>query len=141
VFARRCASAALSDVAERQPSRLGADWSTRVGGVDVEDPRFHWQRLRTALWEGAGVVRDAGGLAHALDVCHETAAACEAASTRAARRLGAASLTATLVCSAALHREETRGCHIRSDFPESSEPARDTEVVHIERGGRLDGHL
>jgi len=62
---------------------------------------------RAALWRDAGVVRDADGLRRLLDSPHPLA---------------------RLIALCALEREESRGAHLRSDFPEL-DPALDHRHV------------
>ena len=70
-------------------------------------------RLRAAMTDGVGVVRDATGLKKALRVIAEI----EAETTSEALRNMTA--TATLIAAAALMRRESRGGHFRTDFPEA----------------------
>ena len=49
--------------------------------------------------------------------------------------------TASLVCTAALAREESRGCHLRSDLPQASDQWHGDLVMHKDRGARFDRHL
>ncbi|MBL9058853.1 MAG: L-aspartate oxidase, partial [Mangrovicoccus sp.] len=71
-------------------------------------------RLRRTMSEDVGVVRDARGLRHALRVI--AALEADQADVPAFRNMAA---TATLIAAAALQREESRGGHYRSDFPET----------------------
>ena len=86
-------------------------------GPDFPDPAGV-ARLRRAMTAGVGVVREAAGLRRAL----AEIAAVEAAQpgSEILRNMTAA---ATLIAAAALLREESRGAHFRSDFPESAGPA------------------
>jgi L-aspartate oxidase len=90
VFGRRAALAALSDV----PS---GHVQVPDPGSDTEaDPDVVTPELRAAMWEGAGLVRDAAGLRRLAESPH---------------------LLARLIAHSALAREESRGGHFRADFP------------------------
>ena len=65
----------------------------------------------------------------------------EGATALAALQLHAAAQTASLVCTAALAREESRGCHLRSDLPQASDQWHGDLVMHKDRGARFDRHL
>jgi len=136
VFGHRAAVSALHDTAEAPRTTVAEPVLDVAAGTDDADA---WQRMSAALWEGAGIVRSASGLQQALDVCREAAVA--GAATRSGRRLEAAATTASLVCEAALRREETRGCHIRSDHPRSSDEWHGDLVMHSHRGAQLDHHI
>lgn len=71
-------------------------------------------RLRRAMTDGAGVIRDAAGLTRTL----EEIAAVEARQPDCAPLLNMTA-TSTLIASAALTREESRGAHFRADFPDT----------------------
>jgi L-aspartate oxidase len=99
VFGRRAALAALEEPGV--PARLD-DPEPKRG----DEPPTH--EVRTALWEEAGLVRDAAGLE---------------------RLLGSPHLLTRLIARAALAREESRGGHFRLDFP-AEDPAFCRHVVH-----------
>lgn len=109
VFARICAEG----IADTVPLS-GADTvalSFPAGGSPVDEAAV--ARLRQAMTDGVGVVRDAAGLKAAL----RTLAEIEAKADREALRNMTA--TATLIAAAALIRTESRGGHYRSDFPKT----------------------
>ena len=138
VFARRAVDAALSDSAERPPVAAGSgDAAVLSVGLDTQPM---WRHLQDALWEGAGVVRDARGLRTAASVCDGVLDRARTSPSLAAGRLRAAATTASLACAAALAREESRGCHLRSDHPTSSEQWRGAYVMH-KRGAHFDNHI
>ena len=87
VFAHRAAAAALDEPSA--PARMPA--------VPVEEPAPHvTPSVRRAMWQEAGLARDAAGL----------------------RRLQSSPvLLARLVAECALARSESRGAHFRADFP------------------------
>jgi len=70
-----------------------------------------WRALRETMYAGVGVEREAAGLQAAL-------AALEALGNRTASEdVRDAALVGSLVARAALRRRETRGSHVRTDFP------------------------
>jgi L-aspartate oxidase len=79
----------------------------------VPDPALV-ARLRRAMTDGAGVVRDGDG----LTACLREIAAIEAAQPDCPALLNMTA-TATLIAAAALMRRESRGAHFRSDFPQT----------------------
>jgi L-aspartate oxidase len=140
VFAERAANAALKSIGEAPPPRLrdtAVDSAPARGALNAA-PR--WTQLQDTMWANAGVVRDGAGLRAALAECEVIAATC-ADSSLSSIRLRAAATTASLVCTAALAREESRGAHFRSDFPTRSTQWHGDFVMHYDRGGRLDCHV
>jgi L-aspartate oxidase len=99
VFSRRAAIVALRE--PPLPDRLAEPPDpTPFPTVTAE--------LRRALWEEAGLVRDAGGLARLREAAHPLA---------------------RLVADAALARAESRGGHFRVDHP-AEDPAFEGHIVH-----------
>ena len=84
-----------------------------VWGGERPDPDLIAQ-LRQVMTDYVGVVRDAGGLKTAM----RQIAALEAEAWGDANFLNMTA-TATLIAAAALLREESRGAHCRSDFPQA----------------------
>jgi L-aspartate oxidase len=75
-------------------------------------------RVRSTLWDDVGIVRDAAGLRKAVATFEEIARTAEPSSVRELPGpLANAALTASLIASAALRRNESRGAHFRSDHP------------------------
>jgi L-aspartate oxidase len=141
VFSRRAVHAALGWASESppgQPAPVRRPSSPRASAID---PRDGWNTLRDALWTGAGVVRDESGLRASARECAAVAAATAGATALPAMQLNAAASTASLVCEAALAREESRGCHLRSDLPQASDQWHGDLVMHKDRGARFDRHL
>jgi L-aspartate oxidase len=89
VFGRRAALAGL-DEPQREPPE------TRLPDTPVAPPPS--RETRAAMWRHAGLERSAEGLRPLLDDPHPLA---------------------RLVAASALSREETRGAHARSDFPQT----------------------
>jgi L-aspartate oxidase len=106
------------DVAASEPMASG-DWLGRaVVGVEPSAaavaPAETQQSVRRLMWQQVGLVRDAEGLRAALEKLEafRPAPAGETANLLA---------VACLVTAAALFREESRGAHYRTDFPEPRE--------------------
>ena len=110
VFARICAEGIAETVgAATQTPEIALDFP--AGGQAVNEAAV--QRLRAAMSDGVGVVRDARGLKTALRIIAEIEAE---AGLESLRNMAA---TATLIAAAALARTESRGGHYRADFPKT----------------------
>lgn len=141
VFSQRAVHAALGWASESPPGQPGSMTRTSSPRASLLDPREGWSTLRDALWTGAGVVRDESGLRAASGKCDAVRVATSGATTLPTMQLHAAASTASLVCAAALAREESRGCHLRSDLPQASDQWHGDLVMHKDRGARFDRHL
>lgn len=85
------------------------------------------QRLRRAMTDGAGVIRDRAGLRR----CLQAIAAIEAAQPEC-EPLQNMTATATLIAAAALQREESRGAHFRTDFPATATTGQRSRITLTE---------
>lgn len=128
VFGARAGAAAVND--NRQ-------WKVDNGQFD-QDPRSGItnstftittavrKRVKRAMWERVGILRDEASLKRAIAEFEQIAAASLSTSSCNFVTL------ALLVAKAALWREESRGGHYRTDFPESSE---DWRVHSVQKQG------
>jgi L-aspartate oxidase len=76
--------------------------------------------LQQLCWDKVGIIRDKDGLAQAAGTLAAWQQALTPPTDQPAYELSNLILTARLLTEAALIREESRGAHFRSDFPESS---------------------
>lgn len=104
----RTAALEISGAGETLPSTVAPDLSPEA-----------LQTLRTAMSDGAGVVRDAAGLGATLAVIARLDAAAPGALPLVAARL---------IAEAALARRESRGGHYRADYPATAAVADHTHV-------------
>ena len=100
VFARRAVADALSRPAEARPAPSEIELQALRA---LPAPASADAEVRAALWRDAGVVRTPAGLAELLENRHPLA---------------------RLIAACALARTESRGAHLRADFPER-DPALD----------------
>ncbi|SOC06497.1 L-aspartate oxidase [Rhodobacter maris] len=107
VFARICAEGIAAHLPETAAPELVLSFPG--GGAGVDETAV--TRLRAAMTDGCGVVRDAAGLARTLAIIREIEAAAQS------ETLLNMTATATLIAAAALARQESRGGHFRSDYP------------------------
>lgn len=126
--ANRLASNSLLEAAAfgRRAGRAAAEETTRTtgplarvgGGPDL--PPADLARLRAAMSDRAGLVRDEAGLTALLALIDQLSAAFP----------GAAPLVAAgLIAGAALARRESRGGHFRADFPAPADRAEHSRLV------------
>ena len=127
VVGARAARAVAGDLAApRRPSPVPAGWHrwhpVQAGppcwhrGPDPVVPVADRRAVQRAMSAGAGIGRDAAGLAAASDAV-DAATGPAAITDRAAVEDAALTLLAAAVLAAAGTRTETRGCHIRTDHP------------------------
>jgi L-aspartate oxidase len=114
VFADRAGAATSGAPAPAVPAGLAEEV---VAGVPTWVDHADVQVIREALWTGAGVLRDASS----LGALAAAAGAGDAAEAPPVAGLHDSALVARLVARSALLREESRGAHFRSDFPEERE--------------------
>ncbi|MBM2809988.1 MAG: L-aspartate oxidase [Chloroflexi bacterium] len=86
-----------------------------------------WHTLREEMWQDASVVRDAAALARAAQLIGELTEEGTRLRGRSPREVArildfrAGLQCAAVIVASATYREESRGAHWRSDFPETSE--------------------
>jgi L-aspartate oxidase len=112
-------------IADRlRESESASDTHTQPTTIPPMLPQEARAELRGLMQTHAGVVREGAGLSHALDRVDMLANQHGAANALVAARL---------ILSAALAREESRGSHFRSDYPDAGEQKR----TFVTRGDAL----
>ena len=79
------------------------------------------EALQSLMWENVGIVRDGASLFRAKAILSAWHAALPPPTDRPSHELADLLLCARLVTEAALLRQESRGAHYRSDFPQPRE--------------------
>ncbi len=115
-----------------QAGRTGQAGGTG-GGVTAIDVEKTVGRLQRAMFEGAGVVRDAGSLQAAATVIESVATAVGTAtpSDRAHGEVANLITAAEALLTSATLPTETRGAHARADFPQAADRWR-RRIVHVD---------
>ena len=98
-----------------------ADWHHLSPQSDQDDiPLLNLANLQSLLWDEVGIVRSGEGLNRAAGILAAWQKVMPQPTDRASYELNAMILNARLVTEAALMREESRGAHFRTDFPQPS---------------------
>ena len=115
VFGARAGEAVLSDSPApgiRSPEPPVAAPASTEAGMGTNLSTAVQKRVKRVMWERVGILRDAASLTRAINEFRQIGEARLSTSSRNFVTL------ATLVAQAALWREESRGGHFRSDFPQ-----------------------
>ncbi len=83
-------------------------------------PLLSLDALQTLLWNNVGIVRNMKGLSEAVDILGTWQHSLPVLKDRQSHELANMILTGRLMAEVALIREESRGAHFRSDFPQRS---------------------
>ena len=113
--ARAAADIAALDRNSRRAPTVNLKRITRATQGPAVDRAAKLARLRRTMTDNVGVVRDAAGLRKAIAALSQIER--EAGDDRILANMA---LAARFIASGALQREESRGAHDRSDFPDAS---------------------
>jgi L-aspartate oxidase len=129
VFGARAATAAAEDQSQAQSPKsqdfVRGTWNVGQGTVSTAVKK----RVKRIMWERVGILRDSEGLKRAITEFDQISKANLGTSSRNFVTL------ARLIATAALWREESRGGHFRTDFPQQE------ERFHVHSIQRLDHEL
>lgn len=129
VFAARIAEDICQQLPEPEIGNI-RERPARDGGEGIEDTLEEMARLRSIMSSDCGVIRDGEGLREAVLAIAELKR--RNTSTRFANTL----VTAQLIAVSALRREESRGGHFRTDFPEEREELRKRSFITLAEAER-----
>src|SRR5438105_11303697 len=132
------------DVLDYELARAEQPFSRRAGDVNALR-----EKLLDTMWDYVGVVRDRAGIEHGLKVVDDIEAELLATGIPDHDRrfnltwhdwLNLRSLCeiSRAIALAALRRENSRGAHYRSDFPEPGDLATSTFTVTHQKAGRIE---
>ena len=122
VFGAVAAGAMRRWAAEHGRPRPAAGTPARAVRAPAAPPGLSERAVRDLMWRDVGLFRDGPRLAGALATLEAwDAAIAPGGSEPAAARLTSIVTVGRLVARAALRREESRGAHYRSDFPERND--------------------
>jgi L-aspartate oxidase len=110
VFGLRAGRAMSSHVSDRTAGTPGRP--------SIPAPMTTERAVRDLAWEHCGIVRDLAGLETAIHTLERTEWTSTEAPTLATIELRNMHQVAALIAGCALWREESRGAHYRTDFPE-----------------------
>ncbi len=125
VFGARAGAAAAGEAREAAIPTSSSD--DTPGNLNARISTAVRKRVKRGMWEWVGIMRDEGSLTRALSEFEQI--------EKARLSIGSRNFVtlALLVTRAALWRQESRGGHFRSDYPEPSEKWR---VHSIQESGR-----
>jgi L-aspartate oxidase len=119
IFAKRVVHRTLE--APGNAAGPAADAIDLPPAAPAEAPPPTREALQSLMWDNVGIVRDGEGLARAKAVLAAWQASLPAPADRPSHELADLVVCGRLVTEAALLREESRGAHYRSDFPQPRE--------------------
>ncbi len=123
IFSKRIVERSLQknpQRSERKVSEIKVDLSG--SGSDQSVPSLNLRALQDLMWSKVGIIRDKAGLAQAVRTLATWQRLLPSPTDRPTFELNNLLLTGRLVGEAALLREESRGAHFRSDFPQHASP-------------------
>jgi L-aspartate oxidase len=120
-----------------QVMRNASGTVTHAGAIPEAEvyPDIHESRVRQIAWEHCGISRDADGLNTAIQILKSVGRKSVLHPTREHYELRNMQSVALLIARCALAREESRGGHYRTDFPESRQEFQ--KHSHIDRGSEV----
>lgn len=131
VFARRAVEAAVRhEFTHPRVQKVEGSRTCEPANLRTREP----SQIKQLMTDYVGLVRDRAGLEHAIQELSSL-------ESRSSGLLKDQALVARLIAQSALFRTETRGVHIRSDFPNEDPAWQAHIIVHKDRPLRLEKQL
>ncbi|MBI3953824.1 MAG: FAD-binding protein, partial [Chloroflexi bacterium] len=118
IFGKRIIQRIVLGGRRQERRRRGPRLSLSPRPADGRAPRLTMSALQQLMWEKVGILRDGEGLATAARILARWDTNRQPAGERRAHELANLVLVGRLVTEAALARQESRGAHYRTDYPE-----------------------
>ncbi len=103
-----------------QPSAVSCLCCLPDRGTQSKVPSLNLPNLQSLMWDKVGIIRSGKSLKETAGILATWASCLPPPSDRTSHELSNLVLCARLVTEAALLREESRGAHFRTDFPQTS---------------------
>lgn len=132
-------SARIADALKREAIEVAkGDW--RDGSVETDEHLSHvdhpnMTRLRQTMSANLGVLRDAHGMREALRTIYDLQAGSHS------QRFNNVITTAKLIAIAALNRQESRGGHARTDYPQENPAWKRRTLLTLDQAEAIVGDL
>ncbi len=122
VFSKRIVERSRQDKKVAAPSAMKVENRTLSNGCTLKKrfPQPSLAHLQSLMWEKVGIIRNGKNLAKAADILYYWYCYLPQPADRPSYELKNMILNARLITEAALMREESRGAHFRTDFPDAS---------------------
>lgn len=122
VFSKRIVERSRQDKRVAAPSGMKVENRTLFNGNTLKKrvPQPSLANLQSLMWDKVGIIRNGKNLAKAADILYHWYCSLPQPADRPSCELKNMILNARLIAEAALMREESRGAHFRTDFPNSS---------------------
>lgn len=135
------ALAARSRLRQANQSQLH-DEEKRIGKIEGSiDPEEITQTLQKIMWEKVGIVRNKNDLEKAIEgfrqLKKESAPMMSGNNIFAALETANLLATAEMIATSALAREESRGAHVRSDYPDTDDEKWLNHVCITNKEGKI----
>jgi L-aspartate oxidase len=119
IFAKRIVQRSKEEGWRRDTSK-SEHYSLSERGASDAVPPLSLAALQSLMWDKVGIVRCGEGLEEAASILASWQQTLEMRCDRPSHELSSLILAGRLMAEAALTREESRGAHFRTDFPEPS---------------------